>query len=337
MAEVERGGAETGSIGRSMAEADRCGMGADVSTGGGLTSAPLLDRCVIGADTGAEGCCHGALAVGAGSAGRFRTELAIDIPAVTPHAAAWKALRPTPAIPAPVLVAKPDKSDTPAGNGASVGNGPSGLEETVNPKPKSNAPLLSIGREGKNGLVGEGVRGDGDDPVCGDRRSTGDEWPDPTSGNMRLPDPGDDLTEEGPAKAGRGGARSSEEGPRQDPADDAALGVGMAICEGRGMDRFWVDREAGRQICSPSDERGIESEHEVHLTLGKATDARSIPPKLRVNVDMMRPVEVDNELEELERQSFVVEGWFETEMSRKKGVILLSHEQETEEARGVRV
>lgn len=139
---------------------------------------------------------------------------------------------------------------------------------------------------GKNGLVGEGVRGDEECPAkgpdeseWGESLSMGDERPDEISGIINELEPGEERAEEGPAKAGRGGAASNEdEGPLGRRLLLDAFGVGIAIWEGRGVERFAMDREGGRQMWSPRDERGIESEQDEHLTLGNATDARSMFP-----------------------------------------------------------
>ena len=51
----------------------------------------------------------------------------------------------------------------------------------------------------------------------------GEDRPDETSGIINELEPGEETAEEGPAKAGRGGARSKEDGPRHDdpPAECA--------------------------------------------------------------------------------------------------------------------
>jgi len=107
----------------------------------------------------------------------------------------------------------------------------------------------------------------------------GDDRPDEMSGIINEFALGEDRAEDGPAKAGRGGAASKEEdGPLGRRLLFDAVGVGIAICDGRGAERLAIDREGGRQMWSPSEERGMESEQEEHLTLGRATDARSMLP-----------------------------------------------------------
>ena len=88
-------------------------------------------------------------------------------------------------------------------------------------------------------------------------------------------EPGEDFTELPPAKAGLGGARSSEDGPFQDPVEDDMDGVGIAICDGLGAFLLPI-LLAGRQICSPRVDSGMESEHEEQVTEGSTTEARSI-------------------------------------------------------------
>jgi hypothetical protein len=67
-------------------------------------------------------------------------------------------------------------------------------------------------------LVGEGVRGNDEFPPkgpdaseWGESLSMGDDRPDEISGIINECAPGEDRAEDGPAKAGRGGAASNEE------------------------------------------------------------------------------------------------------------------------------
>ncbi len=69
------------------------------------------------------------------------------------------------------------------------------------------------------------------------------------------------------------GGRATEDGSVR---LDGPLDEGMAICEGRGTEREPLDRAAGRQMCSPSEERGIGAAHDEQVTVGRTTEARSI-------------------------------------------------------------
>lgn len=61
---------------------------------------------------------------------------------------------------------------------------------------------------------------------------------------------------------------------------------GMVICEGLDPDRSPLDFDAGRQMCSPREERGMGSAQEEQVTVGKATEARSMCGDRAVKVDM---------------------------------------------------
>ena len=126
---------------------------------------------------------------------------------------------------------------------------------------------------------------------------------------------GEDRALLGPAKGGRGGFVSMGEGPLLGPEE--AMG-GMVICVGR-CAGLCPDREAeadaeveavaaGRQICSPIEERGIGSPHDEQVIVGRATDARSCVGRT-ARRDMSEEVELNAARRSAEVETRCKRGW----------------------------